>query len=433
MSHQYASAIIFLNLTQKKIGVHLLINLLVGLPPHAAREYWLTSVIPNCTSEEANSLKSIFHSLCIQTIGPWMPDHRDYVAKLPTPKRDLYRAVRTGDCFVPLDQQSLIIDYFDETSNMAVTRHKQTPEDLRNACLLVIAHQYALRPGQIARLKEVDFRFHKTGAVHFSFPMMNQRGSKNLRRVVRRVKREWRELFESYRTNARPALIERGNFTPVDSFFGLTPHKVSVSIIKLVESITGEKWSPTDLRHTAAQRLADAGSAHIALSEFMGHASLRTANVYFDTSPTQAQRVNQALALSPIYSTVAEVAKTKTIDKTALLRLPPDKQIGAVPHGVPVAGIGGCGIGQSLCTKNPVLSCYTCRKFMPLKDSKVHEDVVESIRHVVHDFVNASRGNVESPAYTQLRRMLTAATQIIAEINAGEDETVEPNRVMGDE
>lgn len=64
----------------------------------------------------------------------------------------------------------------------------------------------------------------------------------------------------------------------------------------------------------------------------MGHATTLTANVYFDASPTQAQRVNQALALSNIYSNVAEVARTRTIDKTALLGLPPDQQIGGVPR-----------------------------------------------------------------------------------------------------
>lgn len=113
--------------------------------------------------------------------------------------------------------------------------------------------------------------------------------------------------------------------------------------------------------------------------------------------------------------------------------MPPDQQIGAVPHGIPIAGIGGCGIGQSLCVKNPVLSCYTCRKFMPLKDSRIHEEVVESLRPVVMDFANASRGNNESPAYTQLRRMLTAATQVAADIKVGADETVVPETEMGNE
>jgi hypothetical protein len=234
------------------------------------------------------------------------------------------------------------------------------------------------------------------GAVHFAYPLMKQRRSQNMRRVTRRVKREWCPLFDAYSISARRSLLKIKGFTPVDSFFGLAPMNVAKAIQGLTKRITGERWSATDLRHTAAQRLADAGSSHIALSEFMGHASIRTANIYFDTSPTQAQRVNQALALSPIYSTVAKVAWTRTIDKATLLRLPPDKQIGAVPHGIPIAGIGGCGIGQSLCVKIPILSCYTCRKFMPVKDSRIHEEVVESLRSVVMDFASASRGTTKA-------------------------------------
>jgi integrase len=409
----------------RKIGIEQLINLLVGLAPHAVREQWLEVIIPNFTNIEVRSLKSALHSLCIQAIGPWTPEYRDYVAKLPTPRTDYYRTVRTGDCFVPLDQQSLIIDYFDEmTAQVGIQPAEIDPRGLRDACILIISHQHALRPGQVARLRVADVRIHDTGAVHFSYPLLKQRRSNNMRRVTRRVKREWGRLFAAYSLSGRAALMDAEDFTPTDSFFGLKPAQISDVIQDLTESITGERWTATDLRHTAAQRLTDGGVSHIAISEFMGHASVKTANVYFDTSPTQAQRVNQALALSPIYSTVVEVAKTRTINKATLMRLPPDKQIGAVPHGIPIAGIGGCRMGQSLCSKNPVLSCYTCRKFMPVKDSRIHEEVVQNLRTVVKDFADASRGNEESPAYTQLRRMLTAATQVVAEIEAGVDETV---------
>ena len=81
--------------------------------------------------------------------------------------------------------------------------------------------------------------------------------------------------------------------------------------------------------------------------------------------------------------------------------------------------------GQPLCAKNPILSCYTCRKFLPVKDVAIHAGVVESLRPVVIEFAEAARGNEESPAYTQLRRMLTAAQQVAGEIKAGQDETVD--------
>lgn len=388
------------------------------LKPYEFRDFWVRQV-PQMTDVQAATLKSLLFGISALGIGPWRNEHKDYIALLPNPKRDRYRVVRTGDCFVPLDQQSLLIDYFDELSLHDLTAIED--QELRDACILAIAFQHAFRPGQIARIKTTDVRLYSTGAVHFSTLLIKKRSRDRGRRVTRRIKREWCSLFIEY--SQRRSQMALSPHVPQDSYFGLTPLGVSQVIMRSTDRIIGEKWTATDLRHTAAQRLVDAGASHIVVSEFLGHSSLGTANVYIDTSPTQAQRVNQALAISPIYSEVAKVARTRTIDKAALLRLPPDKQIGGVPHGIPIAGIGGCAAGQSLCVKNPILNCYTCRKFMPVSDATIHRHVAEELRPVVLEFARASRGNIETPAYTQLRRMLTAVETVVADIEeTGADE-----------
>lgn len=389
-----------------------LLEAMLVLKPAEFRAEWVRKV-GNFTMPQAAAMKSLLFGICALNVGHWLPDNRDYVAQLRLPKTDRYRVVRTGDCFVPLDQQSLLIDYFDELSRA----HELTgvgDEELRDACILVIVFQHAFRPGQIARLKTTDVRLYNTGAVHFSTVLSKKRGQDRGRRVTRRIKREWCSLFIEY--SRRRSHLAFDADVPKDSYFGLRPAGVSQSIHQGTERLTGERWTATDLRHTAAQRLVDGGGSHIAVSELLGHSTLDTANIYIDTSPTQAQRVNQALAMSPVYAEVAKVARTKTIDKAALLRLPPDQQIGGVPHGIPIAGIGGCSSGQSLCVKNPVLSCYTCRKFMPVSDAAIHRHVAEELRPVVLEFATASRANTESPAYTQLRRMLTAVETVVAGI-----------------
>jgi hypothetical protein len=267
-----------------------------------------------------------------------------------------------------LNQQALVINYLDEC---AAELGRLDMLSIWNACVLMLSFQYGLRPGQIARIETRDVRIFETGAVHISIWITKQRNRRKAVRVVRRIKREWGPLFTAY--------IERRGANESDDpdrLFGLTPGKIGDCLAELFQEIAGERWTATDARHTAAQRLADAGVPHVALSEFLIHACTRTANVYFNASPTQAQRVNEALAISPIYAAIAEVARTRTIDKKTLLGLPEDKQIGGVPHGIPIAGIGGCDIGQSLCSKNPVLSCYTCRRFLPLNDPTIHERVV---------------------------------------------------------
>jgi len=398
------------------------INIMLMTTPDACRRHWIEKVAPIVSAPEAYTLRALLHSLCDLGIGSWSADLHPLVRRLAGPSQDKYRTVRTGNCFVPLDQQALIVDYLDDlTESLADHAERVGDIELRNACAVIISFQYGFRPGQIARLRISDVRLHVTGAVHISLPLA-KRSAPTRHRVTRRIKREWCPLFAAY-YHRRIADGGRGllkGSAPPDSFLGLVPHAMSTMVREFMADIVGKAWTATDLRHTSAQRLVDAGSSHIGVSEFMGHASLKTANVYFETSPTQAQRVNEALAISPIYASVAEVARTKTIDIEALLGLPADHQIGGVPHGIPVAGIGACSSGQSLCSRNPVLSCYTCRRFMPLRDAGVHNRVVESLRPVVVEFEGASRGNTTSPAFSQLRRTLDAARRVAADIEADE-------------
>ena len=154
--------------------------------------------------------------------------------------------------------------------------------------------------------------------------------------------------------------------------------------------------------------MADAGASKEELAEMLGHSSLLTGLIYYDQSPTQAARLNTALALSPVYSAIVEVARTKTIDKAALLKLPGDQQVAGCPHAIPIAGIGACTAGQSLCAKNPVLSCYGCRKFLPVSDAAIHQQVLDGLRPIVRRFFESSRGEsgAAAPAYGQLARTL---------------------------
>ncbi|MFC0808313.1 tyrosine-type recombinase/integrase [Ensifer sp. P24N7] len=390
-----------------------------------ARAHWNAVILPSSTSEQSWGIRAYLHSLCRLNIGHWSPPAASIIRGLKSPKVDKYRVVRAGECFLPLDQQAMIVNHIDSMcGKLAVDRTSLDNEELRDACMLVMSFQYAFRPGQIARIELADVRLFSTGAVHVAVSIIKQRDNSKRIRIARKVKREWGPLFNELVRRREAGVLQPEEGVPPRLLFGLTPQGVSRAIMELTEELTGDAWSPTDLRHTAAQRLADGGISHAGLTEFMGQTSDRIANVYFDKSPAQAQRINEALAISPIYSNLAKIAKTKTIDKAMLLGLPSDQQIGAVPHGVPIAGIGGCGLGQSLCAKNPVLACYTCSRFMPLGEPEIHEEVLESLRPVVVEFASASRNNKQSPAYGQLKGTLDAVRRVVEELRAdraGED------------
>ncbi|WP_245427743.1 tyrosine-type recombinase/integrase [Pleomorphomonas carboxyditropha] len=393
---------------------------MIGASPFDGRAHWNTFVLSDVTAHQTWGLRAVLHSLCRLNIGQWSPDAASIIRGLKSPKVDRYRVVRAGDCFLPLDQQALIVNYIDSMcGKLDADPSSLDNEELRDVCMLVMSFQYAFRPGQIARIDLADVRIFSTGAVHIAVSLIKQRDNSKRIRVNRRVKREWGPLFSELVKRREAGTIQPEEGVPPRLLFGLTPRGVSRIIMELTEELTGDAWSPTDLRHTAAQRLADGGISHIGLTDFMGHTSDRIANVYFDKSPAQAQRINEALAISPIYSNLAKIAKTKTIDKAMLLGLPSDQQIGAVPHGVPIAGIGGCSLGQSLCVKNPVLACYTCSKFMPLGEPEIHQEVLESLRPVVTEFAAASRNNQQSPAFGQLKGTLDAVRRVVEELRAG--------------
>lgn len=244
-----------------------------------------------------------------------------------------------------------------------------------------------------------------------------QRMHKKRLPMLRKIKREWALIFEEWyqRRLAHPNNRVEANALP-DALFGLTPNSVGVLISKTTESLTGVAHPANHLRHSAAQRLVDAGASLAELAEFLGHSYPSTGLVYFDASPSQADRINKALALSPIYNSVADAARTRTIGRDKLLHLLPDHQIGAVPHGIPIAGIGACHLGQSLCSKNPVLSCYSCRRFMAVTDTTVHQEVLDSLRPIVRFFYDESSGEIASPAYMQLRNTLDSIQAVIGDL-----------------
>lgn len=412
------------------LGETALIGLLC-LEPMQAEDRWYNLFRPALPNFALTPIKSILAFCCAVSFGRFLPGHDSLVGSLSLHRTDPYAAVRSGKSLLASDEEAALVTYLDEMSAKAATHalEELDIEALRDACLLCISYQYAMRPKQTAMVRLSDVRIYddvgepEKPPVHITFMMIKQRsGSKQLP-MTRKIKREWAPLFVRWAVLRKSAQFESSVDGELrDFFFGMTPSEVSHSILNATRNVNGIQRSATDLRHTAAQRLVDAGASHEELAQFMGHSNTSTGMVYYDISPTQADRINKALAISPTYSAVAEVARTGTIDMTELLKMSPGKQIGAAPHGIPIAGIGACDIGQSLCPKNPVTSCYTCPKFLPVNDPAKHEEVVESLRPVVQQFADASRGERASPAFMQLQHTLSAAQSIASQVSKGADD-----------
>lgn len=388
-----------------------ILSFLADQTPQKVQGVWSTVLLPEFThAHEANCLKKVLHCFCRERVGSWAPPYHSMVSNLPSPRQDPFSIVRSGECFIPVAAQKVIYSFIDETAKLLSANDSVDISRLIDATAIILADQHAFRCGTIARIKMADVRVHKGGVVHITAAVIKKQRNSQRIHITRKVRQDWAQIVRSL-LELRDK--EDSAKDPSRKLLGLTPDEVTRCIANRTESLTGTRWTATDFRHTSAQRQVDMGASADELADFMQHNSVLVGNVYFDQSPNQAKLVNDALAISPIYSVLPEIHRTRTIDKKALMGIPEERQIGGMPHGSPIAGIGACESPQSLCQKNPVLSCYGCRKFLAVSDVKIHQHVVDTLRKVVMDFFNAGLGDERSPAYLQLKRTISIAQAFV--------------------
>ncbi|MEQ1638478.1 MAG: site-specific integrase [Methylococcales bacterium] len=397
------------------------INDIIIAGPLGIKSLWSSYFAKNEWARDTyGSLKGLLHLLTKNHLCGWSPSYSEFLSKtLPLPGLDKYASVRSGNVFLTTEEEARLVHYLDDF--VALINQDQTTVDfdrLKFTGMLLCAYQFGMRPIQIASLSLRDVRVWKESgddlsvSVHLTFRTVKQRTQSAGHPLLRKVKHQWAAIVV--------ALYQRlGSISPEGStrlFAVKSAREASQAIASLATGLVGRKISATDLRHTAAQRLVDAGASQDELAEFMGHTDITTGLVYFQTSPNQAERVNRALGISQVYQKVAQIAHDRFISKEELAGLKGEQQIAGVPHGIPIAGIGGCSSGQPACPFNPITSCYSCRKFMPLHELPIHQQVLQDLRGIVVFFSEASRGDANSPAYLQLQRTIANVQSIIAEI-----------------
>lgn len=391
----------------------------ICLQPYALAEYWNRHVVAtNRPQEQAIAVKWLFYFMCDMAVGHFNSSYKDVVKSLPFTWIAHYKGIANGEDILTVAQECDIVHHLDAVTEVAVRNPADlADETLTKACLLCISYQHALRPVQICRINVEDIRFYEDNdgevVVHLIAYRAKKRDANEKSPFVVKIKADWTPLFAEYLLRRKLGPVWQKCGDAGGKLFSLSRMAIVNAIGDVVEEVTGERRTATILRHTAAQRMADGGASVEEVAEFLGHSDLDTCLIYFEASPTQAELVNRAMALSPIYSRIAEVIATGVIDKAALVGLPADQQIGGIPHGVPIAGIGACSLGQALCAKNPVLSCYGCRKFVPVSDEDIHRQVLADLRGVVQFFFDEARGGIQSQSYRQLASTLEAIQSVI--------------------
>jgi integrase len=395
------------------------IEFVASMSPVNVQAAW-PSLVVKYQNKTLTSLKWLLAFLCRLNFMSWTSDYATFVSKaLTIPVTGNYAAVRSGDAFLTIEEESRLVRWFDDSARKVESLDLSAVEE---ACVLVSSYQFGMRPKQLGMIHMRDCKVRKSYEdqsiiVHLTFKMIKQRDSalSNLP-LVRKVKREWAPLY------AR--LVElKCDVSPAAFLFGFTSRvELSLALNGKLREILGNDSDRTsyDLRHSMAQRLVDGGASHEELAAALGHSQLATGLIYFRQSVNQVQIINKALGLSEIYTTVVRIAKNKFISEKELAQLKGEQQVAGVPFGIPIAGIGGCQTGQPACPYNPVTACYGCGKFTPVSDIELHTQVLKEFRGVVNMFREAGRGDSASPAFLQLQRTIAAVQDVLKDLGAAE-------------
>lgn len=354
-------------------------------------------------------------------LAGWEEAHANILKTLRGPVGSTpLRSVRDRSAIISHAEESQIISYLDSLAQRANgDTGLLTPVVYRDAAILILSYQHGIRPVQIANRNLSHVRLRRDAAgeaiVHITFRYAKQKARKKTLEQTRKMKRAWNPIFEKW-LEWRSACNNRDRFDREDSLFGLSPDQISRRILEVTDGITGNPINAYRLRHSAAMRKADTGCSRLELAYFLMHSDVETANAYIEMSPTQAEKINSALGLSPLFQAIGSALKSRSVDHDSLLGLPDDNQISGAPHGHLIAGIGGCSGGVSACSRTPALACYDCHKFMYLRDRNVHVAARNSIRQIVTEFAEPNAGAV-APAFGQLRRILDSVEAIISDLD----------------
>jgi integrase len=382
--------------------------------PIDARAYW-SNLVARYSYEALSTLKGLLRFLCRINFSKWTSIHVDFVATaLSISGPDPYAVVRSGECFITTQEEAKIVRWIDD---VAIIANKSSLQALELAAMVICSYQFGMRPKQLGmlRLRDCSIRLSEedgSSIVHLTFKMIKQRDAMLAKLpLVRKVKREWAPVFLNL-------LKHKDTENSANFLFGFKSRlELSAAFKKILGTIVpGGDITAYDLRHSLAQRLVDSGASQEELASALGHSTLSVGLVYFRSSANQAELVNKALGASTLYRKISKIADEKFISPEDMAALRGDMQIAGVPHGIPIAGIGGCQTGQPSCQFNPVTACYGCPKFMPVRTVSVHQQVLKEFRSVVLFYKDSGHGEMQSPAYLQLQRTISEVQNVIHQL-----------------
>lgn len=390
------------------------IALLLQSPPVSLRETW--DEVVN-TVALAVVAKAVLKIAAESALGPWRANHAPLIKSLTTKsvaerEHQLARVVQRAH-LLPVITLAKIVSILDEAAN----EKEHEPLDLEGLVALAFMYQHGLRPVQLitVSLSAVRAISEPSGALNCITGFQPaKRGTKAETRSkvpldYRNVRPEWAGMV----LNLRQKALEAGR----KRLFSVTTRDALMARVRNACKARGfrAEFRAGELRHSGAQTLADAGHSRGSIKRFLAHKRGQAAAIYHDSSARFGERLNSALAISPVYTRVLDLAHAKFVSVREMRAAAPEQQVGGVVGDRLIAGIGLCKSGQPACPFDPIVSCYGCRKHIPSLDLKAHQEAIAGMREQVVQFKEIDDGS-GSPALGQLRSSIERAKEVVEEV-----------------
>ena len=347
------------------------------------------------------------------------------IEDLPIERRNSYDSIYLNQNYISPSDEAIIVQSLKENvakctpllSNISL---KDTEYSfLKDTIILLISYELAPRAAQIHLMNIDDFEVINAKDKSFyqvRIPIIKQGYNKVVYTDFRPVSERLGILIESYikYTHLFKTMSSESEPLFYDDSLNNRINDHSLSSIFLRHHIP---YSFTDMRHHLAQSLADQGAPAEVISERMGHVTLTAAKAYIAATPKIAEIKNKALGSNNTYQSIMHTLMTGEIiskkDNPS-----PDKvvqgSVGGAGNMKYMAGIGACNY-SGFCPKNPMYSCYTCKKFNPFTEGP-HKELLYVLRNEALTFINNTLDIAHSRPITQLEETIEAVQDVINRI-----------------
>ncbi|KAF9657753.1 tyrosine-type recombinase/integrase [Tenacibaculum mesophilum] len=298
------------------------------------------------------------------------------------------------------------------------SHYKQGFKSFRNNIILQIAFELAPRPSQLCMLNKSDFKYVRGKTKNYyslNLPMSKKIKSHDIEKRERSITKKLGEKLLMYIKNYNR---EKKSSKSMAMFVNNKGDRLTssdfTSIIKSELAKININRTPTDLRHNLAQSLADQGASAEIIAELLGHNSTVPARAYIASTPKIADIKTNALGKNNKYKKIMKMLTGDFKDENKVVN---KQKVKGMVGSQYIGGIGKCGLPEdTICSKNPIYSCYSCIKFHPFKNKSQHINVKEELQKQAQYFLDITeKGNdiEHNRSVVQLEKTIAAVQRVI--------------------